>query len=244
MTFAICDDNTSYSEMLFQKINSCFQKTNGSVLPSHIVLPPYKTGNKLLESMKEQQIDVVFLDIDMPEIDGFDLAKIINERFSNSMIVFVSAHEDYVFDSFDYSPTYFLRKTKTDEELENLLLKIISKLDENNLKITISTHGKDEVVFQKDIEYVESSGNYTSFHLISNRTIQCRGALRSFEKDLSCISFIKVHPAFYVNKEHIKFVDYNNLCLTTINDHKIIISRRRLMQFKKEFLLFTRKKEH
>ncbi len=207
MTFAICDDNTSYSEMLFQKINSCFQNTSDSFLSSLIVLPPYKTGNELLEAMRKQHVDVVFLDIGMPEIDGFDLAKIINKQFSNSMIVFVFAHNDYVYDSFDYSPTYFSRKTKTDEELENLLLKLIAKLDENHLKIIVSTHDKDEVVIQKDIEYLESSGNYTLFHLISDRTIHCRGALHNFEKDLSCNRFVKVHPAFYVNKEHIKFVD-------------------------------------
>jgi len=241
MTFALCDDNLDFSSSFAKKINSLLLTMNNSTSSTHSLLPPCVSGNELLDILETQNIDVVFLDIDMPETNGFDIARVINLKYPDTLIVFISSYDDYVFESFNYSPFFFMRKTKVDEELERTLTNVINKWNENHQTITISSFDKDMVVYLKDIEFVESSGNYCLFHMINGEIIKCRSSLKFFDSFLAGRNFVKVHPAFCVNEEHIQCVDYSNLCLIMKSLKKVYISKRRLNDFKNAYFGFTRK---
>ncbi len=78
----------------------------------------YTDGNDMLELMKKNKdyFDVVFLDIDMPKISGLDVAAKMRSINQEILLVFISAHEQYVFDSIDYSPIKYIRKLKMHDE--------------------------------------------------------------------------------------------------------------------------------
>ena len=80
----------------------------------HIILKPtidyYSSGNVLIEAVKEKHYNLALLDIDMTPLNGFDTAQSICSISSDTRIVFVTSHEELVFDTFEYTPFYFIRK--------------------------------------------------------------------------------------------------------------------------------------
>ena len=118
---AICDDNLKFSQIFYKKIKSI---TNNDCM----VLPPFFEGTEVIEYLKINSINILFLDIDMPKINGFDLAKILCEKYPDIIIIFVSAYEDFVYSSFEYCPFRFLRKSHLNDELKTTLEKAIEKI--------------------------------------------------------------------------------------------------------------------
>ena len=80
----------------------------------------YSTGKKLVEVCEQEEIDVLFLDIDMPEVDGFKIAESVRKKELNCLIVFCSNYSDFVFKSFRYEPFSFLCKENYQEQLSDV----------------------------------------------------------------------------------------------------------------------------
>ena len=104
----------------------------------------------MLELMKNNKdyVDVVFLDIDMPKISGLDVAAKMRSINQEVLLVFISAHEQYVFDSIDYSPIKYIRKLKMHDEIELALKKANKCINSRNTKTIIIKTDDGEISFK------------------------------------------------------------------------------------------------
>ena len=92
--------------------------------------------------ISKKVFDIYFLDIDMPNCDGFGLAKKIKKINEKAIIIFVSSHDDLVYKSFEFNPFYFVRKEYMERELETAIKYLVTKIRNNNKYIAIkSKHG-------------------------------------------------------------------------------------------------------
>jgi len=186
----------------------------------------------------ELKPDVVFLDINMPVLDGFDFLKEYDER--NFMVVFVSAHEEFGISAVKAGATDYLLKPVNIKELKQTVKKLLS---EHNKAITVqisqdidklvipSSHGFNVLVID-DIIRLEADGSYTTVIVKGGKNTVVSRTLKEFEDSLPKEKFFRIHKSHLINIQCIK--DYSNLSgnLVTMTDgSKVELSRRKAPDF-------------
>ncbi len=240
ITIAICDDNPQFARILALKLRElCAYK-----LPDRIkceVVPTFSSANEVLHYLSNKSINILFLDIDMPKTNGFKLAEILNDRYPDTIIIFVSAYDNFVYSSFEYSPFRFLRKSHLEEELPSTFGKVIEKCVINSETILFHTTKGDTVLRYKDILYLESDRNYFSIHCTSNAIYRCRGSLSTVEEKAISHDFFRIHSAYIVNLEHIENIDETGY-VRMKNNSKLNISRRKSTAFKEVYTQYIKRR--
>lgn len=167
------------------------------------------TTNSLeaLTLIENNTVDLVFLDIQMPNLTGIQLSKIIKGKVK---IIFTTAYPQFALESYDLNAVDYLLKPFEFERFYEAVLKV--KSDEKtivekaviNEYIFIKTGNKNsfEKVYISDICYVESLKNYVAIHL-KDKQIITYNTLKHIEEYLSNTDFIKTHKSFIIALKHI-----------------------------------------
>ena len=173
------------------------------------------SGAKLL---KQNVPDILFLDIEMDDGNGFDLLDIVPNNLDS--VIFVTARQDYALKAFQYSALDYLLKPVNPELLvkavEKLTLKKQSAKSQLDLlrgsiapnskleKIALHTSEKIEVAEIKNIVRLESMTNYTYFYFADGSKLLITRTLKEFDKMLSDSGFERVHQSHLINMAHVK----------------------------------------
>jgi two-component system, LytTR family, response regulator len=161
--------------------------------------------------------DVVFLDIEMPMISGFELYKKLAHPRPD--VVFVTAYNNFAIDAFKINAMDYILKPIDMDRLDKTISRIIKKFSQNknkldlsiiidklengqNTKLAIHTLESIEFISIQDIIYLSSSGSYTTFH-IGTRKITSTKRLGEYEKLLNPNLFIRIHHQSIVNISYI-----------------------------------------
>ena len=233
-----CDDNERFLESLAASV----QRGCAAIVPSgqdFLIGPALASGQEVLQSMRRHHVDVLFLDIDMPEMSGFDVAKTICSEFPEVKLVFVSAYDNFVYSSFEYHPFAYLRKSRLSDELPRVLQRILDKLLEPDRQLTLNTVDGRRQVDTNSILYVESERNYCNVHLICGTKYVCRSTLTAFEQELTGFNFYRIHSAFIVNLEHVERIMENGTVL--VKNEMLPIAQKRSKNFKKAYMDYVRR---
>lgn len=176
-----------------------------------------KTG---LACIEKHEPEVVFLDIEMPDGDGFDLLSRVGEI--NFDIIFTTAYSEFAVQAFKYNAVDYLLKPIVHDELieavnraekelqtRDLSTKFNKLLDyindnRNNRRIVLSSSDGYDVVSISEIIMCKSNRNYTSFYLEDGQVIKVSRTIKEFAKMLSDNGFVKTHRQYLVNLNHIK----------------------------------------
>ncbi len=234
---AICDDNKSMVDFLREKVDAIF--TENERLHQ---ISDYLSGQDFLNDHTSDPFDVVFMDIVMPEMDGFEVARQIRRISSNTYIIFITTESSLVYESFDFQPFYFIPKGKP-QVVEERLRHVVGKLAIHtaaNEKILIDGAYDKEYVSPTDILYVKSSSNQVTFHFVDGKTKQIRKKLTDLFEALNHYIFAKTHNRVIVNMKHIERVDYPNMEILLDNGELIPISRSCKKDFEDAYIRFTR----
>ena len=191
----IVDDEPIAREIL----ESFIEKT-----PNLKLISSCKNAMEALQVSQTETIDLFFLDINMPEITGLSLAKIINKK---SQIIFTTAYRDYAVDGFNLNVIDYLLKPIAFDRF----LQAIQKVSEFNseVKVSLKNENKKDFMFVradrkmvkinfKDILYIESLGDYVKVFTNKN-TIITRETISNFEATLPGDSFIRIHRSYIVS---------------------------------------------
>jgi len=169
-----------------------------------------------ISTLKSKTIDVVFLDIQMPELKGTDFAKLIG---SETQIIFTTAYSEYAIEGFELNALDYLLKPITFERFLSSANKLKSKLltkpnvDES---ITIkSGYDLHKLKFSKII-YIQSDSEYVYF-FTEDKKIMSYQSLKSLEKILPESIFMRVHRSYIVNKNFVTGLKGKDLLLSETN---------------------------
>jgi len=172
-----------------------------------------------LPTLKSETIDIVFLDIQMPDLKGTDFAKIIP---LHSRIIFTTAYSEYALKGFELNALDYLLKPITFDRFLNAVTKIQSLNPVKEIKDSITVKSGYDLHKLKlcDILYIESDSEYVVFHTVDKK-IMSHQTLKSLEKSLDSTLFIRVHRSYIVNKSKVTSLKSRDLIL---NDKTIPVS--------------------
>jgi len=182
--------------------------------------------------------DVVFLDINMPVLDGFDFLEEYDER--NFMVVFVSAHEEFGINAVKAGAVDYILKPVNIRELKQTVKKLFAIHDKAQKadiphgldKLVIpSSHGFNVLIID-DIIRLEADGCYTTVVMKGGKTAVVSRTLKDFENTLPKEKFFRIHKSHLINLQYIK--DYSNLSgnlVTMADGSKVELSRRKAPDF-------------
>lgn len=238
MKIAICDDNQPMLDFLNSKIDDLLTENE----LTHEI-STFSSGQNFLKIHTEHPFDVVFLDIVMPELNGFETAKQVRKISRDTYIIFITTESDLVYDSFDFQPFYFIPKSKpkTTEERLKYVINRLSLYIAASEKVMISgAYENKKFVSPNEILYIKSSINNIEYHLTNETTQVVRGRLDTVLESLNVYIFARTHNRFVVNMNHVDTVDYPNMEIKIDNDEFIGISRGYKKKFEEAYLRFTR----
>jgi len=168
-----------------------------------------------LEAVKiagNEKIDIALLDIDMPNLDGLEAAKIINKTYPEVKIVFITGYMEYAVDSFCVHPyDYFLKPIDIDrfkKVLNDIIVMISKQFEKNEVevdKIIIKEGQKIHFISFDDIFYFEKENRDVVVYTIKEKYILNK-TLTELENNILNKSFIRTHQSFIVNKTKIKSI--------------------------------------
>jgi two-component system response regulator LytT len=178
-----------------------------------------------LEFLKSNSVDLLFLDINMPQLSGISFYKSLKKP---PKVVFTTAYSEYALEGFEVEATDYLLKPFSFERF----VKAVSKIKEiNDAKldyIIVKSEKKLHQVKIDDIYYIEGLGDYIKVHL-KDRFLVTYKSLKKMNNSLPKSIFIQVHKSFIINKNKLDYIEGN---LAIINANKIPLGQK----YKKEFL--------
>jgi len=205
-----------------------------------------------LQLINELQPQLIFLDIEMPHLNGFDLLKKLEPV--NFEVIFVTAFSHYAVEAFEHRVTgYITKPVNTDKliaavntatkriEAKNINRNLFSLLEQNTQKtepekIPLSTSNGLIFVKLTDIMYCESSGNYTNFYLCDDKKIMVSRQLGEYEKLLPEINFIRIHDKYIINLSYIKeYIKGSGGDVILENNKELPVATRRKEEFMARF---------
>lgn len=208
MRIILCDDDIPFTQSFAKQLESVFKKFG--LVPD--IVPTY-TGIDALREFTRKPTDALFLDIDMPERDGFSVAEELSKMPAKPIIIFLSSLEHLVYQAFAFQPFWFLRKTHL-EDLPLVIEKMIQILNSQKIHYTITINGNSIRIPISDISYFESDGHYIIVHY-DNHTIRFKARMRDIENELSKYFFVRCHVGYLLNCRFIKICSRTNIELTT-----------------------------
>lgn len=202
-----------------------------------------------VNAIEEHQPDLVFLDIQMPNKNGFELFKEIKEI--NFEVIFTTAHSEYAIDAIKRSALDYLlkpinyidllgavnrfeqkNKKENQEKQLNILIENIDSGDTAHKKIAIATETGFEFVKFNTIIYLEAQNNYTKFNLTNGSSITTSKTLKHFEEILPSELFFRIHKSYLVNMNFIKrFTKGDEQFVELITGQQLPVSIRKKDEF-------------
>lgn len=167
---------------------------------------------KALEFLNSNSVDVIFLDIQMPQLTGLQLSKIISK---NIKVIFTTAYPDFALEGFELNAVDYLLKPISFERFYQAVSKLNSEPKSETVIapnspdfIFVKTDGKNKFqkVFLSDILYVESLQNYVCIHT-SKQQIITHSSLKNVIESLPSTNFIQTHKSYVVSLQHIESTD-------------------------------------
>ena len=233
---AICDDEKYFRKSIEKYVRKYLEEKEIA-----FEIDTFSSGSQLIElGIEIVQYSVIFLDINMDEMDGIITAQRIREYSSEIYIVFVTAYIKYSLEGYKVDAARYILKDNInlDESIYECLDTIFKKMNYVVLRKTFKFNECEKTIPIERILYVESKLHRLEFHIMENELViyTMYGTLNTLEKEVQGMNFVRVHQSFLVNMKHIKSIGVSSVIMD--NNQEITIPRARYKDVRKEFVLY------
>ena len=209
MKIAICDDNEKCRSNIYQILMKC----GGITLDTPI--KQFSNGTELVNDYRKHQgFDIVFLDIEMPELPGIEAGHEIRKIDKDVMIVYLTSHEHYMRTSFKVEAFDFLVKPSSIDEVNDVIIRAFKKYHDQHYFVDIRWNGSHTRLMVNEIVYLWGYYGKVIFYTETD-DYQCIGSLKKYENELYPYGFLKCHKNYIVNMKYIKIIEDKKVMTTT-----------------------------
>lgn len=224
MKIILIDDEKDALEALEWKIKKCIVNDDLNIV---------KCSSPIIgvNLVKELNPDLVFLDIHMPEMDGFTFLEKFPER--NFRVVFTTAHDEYGIKAVKANAIDYLLKPIDIDELQLTFIKVSKQLHEkpngNNLinRINVSADRKVYLIAKEDVIYLKADKSYTTIFLNTGKKIIVTKTLKEVQKKFDYPDFYRVHNSYVINLNYVTEYNKGGNEITLSNGVVVSVSRRK-----------------
>ena len=221
MRIAVCDD-----EELFRiEFKSVLDKV---LINAEYDIDTFSGGSSLYEAFLKNPFDLVFLDIEMPGIDGITLAKRLRAVSENVQIVFLTSHIEYALEGYEVNALRYLVKPVDMNKLSEVL-KYIQDKKNNSRQIMIKEEGEDIVIDISDIIYMESMDK--NVRIVTSKSEHVtRYNISDYEGELKSSGFFRIHRGYLISLSKVKKIVKNDVVMD--GDISLPVSRSNIKALK------------
>ncbi len=227
LNIAICDDDTNVIEDIKNKLLA---------YRNDYQIDTFDSGIKLLKN--QTQYDLIFLDIEMPEMNGMDVALKLRKINFKGHLVFLTSHTEFMPEAFKVKAFRFLKKPINDDDFEETIVESEKEIL-NNKKLVIHSTDGIKLLYLNDIICFETIKCYTYLYT-KNGDIETRKSLHDWMETLGTEHFIQVHKSFGIALRYIDTIE-SNFIIMKYTEMKVPVSRRKISIVKKAFFEYVKK---
>ena len=233
MKIAVCDDEEVQLKLIEKY---CLEWSRASNEPCSIDI--FKSAEEFLFKYEDiKDYEVLFLDIQMKEISGMDLARILRKLGENMIIVFITGDKGYVFNGYEVQALDYIVKPVVKEKLFNVLSRARKITIKEEDYLFVSSDGVMHKIRQLDICSIESIGHDTILHMV-DKDIPCKIGISSLGKEVEEKYFYRCHRSYLVNLSKINSISKKEVILE--GNLSIPIARGKWEGLNKAYLNFYR----
>ena len=244
MKIAICDDEKPIRDY----IEKCVREVDPDALVSQ-----YSDASDMVSASFD--VDILFLDIQMPGMDGMKAARILRTMGNKAILVFVTAVEEYVFQAFDVGAVQYIVKPFDRSKLVETIKRAIDLAGErrsiedalsetkdsaDNESFLIKSGGVNRKIILADISYAEVLEHRIILHMKDREQIEYYGKMSDLEK-VAGDDFFRVHRAYLINLSCVKSYDAKTV---TVQGEEIPVARGKYQELVKSYLSYYTRKEN
>lgn len=232
MKIAICDDDNKIQEILREKLDRICQE-NGNVCQ----ILCYSSGEELLEDGHSgQEPDILFLDIQMPGRDGMEIAEEVRRRQWGTVLIFVTALSEYVYDAFDVGAFHYLVKPVREDKLRKIFLKALAQCEkgqkeEPSAMIFVKRGGTSTAVLIDSIIYAEVFNRKITLHTTSGN-VEYYGKMTDLSQQVGD-NFYRTHRSYLVNMKYVEKYDAGTIWL---EQGTALMSKKQFAGFVRQYM--------
>lgn len=231
---AVCDDEAYFRERVRRLITE-YMNTKGY----DFEISCFASGKSLLGSgLQSFDYDIVFLDVNMEEMNGIDTAKVIRRLADQIYIVFVTAYITYALDGYKVNAVRYLLKEEDNLEpaLRECLDTVIGKMNYREIRHTFEFQGGKMELNVERILYIESRLHRVIFHVFDHGVTQyyMYDKLDAMEKLMQEFGFCRIHQSYLVNLSYVKHVERFKLVL--LDGTELSISRKYYKDLEQKYI--------
>lgn len=209
--------------------------------PEVNILAEASTAALAFNVLKEHKPDILFLDVQMPGGDGFELLKQLGTWDFD--VIFITGSQHHAIQAIRFSALDYLLKPVLGDELraaidrhlakrdlapdeQKQLLHNIAQPDERTMKLTLTSGDRSYFVDPAEVVWCEADVNYTNLHLRDERRFVSARTLKDYEDMLSPLGFLRTHRSYLVNRAHVDHLDKSGFVVLR-NGRKVEVASRR-----------------
>lgn len=236
INIAICDDEKEIQQSLKQDIRKICTDL-GTVCQ----ITCYDSGEELLASPAAKTPDILFLDIQMPGQNGMEIAKALRRQHKDTILIFVTALPEYVYEAFDVNAFHYLVKPFSGKKLREVLKKALQQQplqSETSPAILVKRGGLSTKVFLSDIIYAEVFNRKVMLHTV-NGDIEYYGKLNDLS-DQAGADFYRSHRAYLVN---LKYIEKYNATTIWLEQGTALLSKKQFAGFVRQYMQYINRQK-
>jgi len=225
---AICDDEIISIEKLAEKVKAYCTDKN-----TQYSISVYQSGEELL-SADTHKFDIIFLDVDMGELNGIDTAREIRKNNRDVLIVYVSGYVQYAPAGYGVKAFAYLLKNDMDNLFCDVMDNLFCELKIKNEVFRIKADKENISLPLKEIIFIESFDKTVDIHRANGEKYTAKAQINDIYSELKPKGFLQIHKSYIVNMQHI--IRIKNYIVTLSDDRELTASQRRWKDIVADYL--------
>lgn len=220
----VCDDDKKFVQDMVERLKELTADR-----------PICITGCSAPEKLTEQflsDFQIMFLDIDMGNYNGLEIARRVRKLRLDTVLIFVTHYMEYSPEGYEVKAFRYLLKANIEEKLPHYLNEALREAQSHADRLLFAVNGQPCAIKYDDILYLESSKRLIYLHLTDEqKENKCFYAVMAeLEEQLALAGFLRVHKSYLVNMRYIEKLNYNGVVL--VNKEELPISQKRYSEIK------------
>lgn len=194
------------------------------------------SATEALRLLQERDVDVVFLDVQMPGLTGIELAEVLTRFQAPPALVFVTAHDQHAVAAFDLHAVDYVLKPVREERLSEAVRRVIESAARPTApaeeQVAVERGGITRFLALSEIRFVEAQGDYARLHTEHDAHL-LRSPMSALEEQWSAAGFVRIHRSLLVSLAHVDEVRVDGgRCSVVVGDSVLQVSRRHTPQLR------------